>query len=239
MSHRKRLISKQVWSPGNVLFLCLLIGLVGCQQVAPQAANEGDEPETNETTPQTSDEQWQDLFNGRDLSGWKVINFGGQEEFVVQDQSIVGPPGYPLAGIVSEHEDLPKTNYELRLDAQKKDGTDFFCCLTFPVGNSHCSLVLGGWGGTVSGISCIDRRDASSNSTQFLRRYDQGRWYAVRVRVTDDRLTCWLDDQQVVDLELAGIQLQVRTEVLPCRPLGLCGFETETAWKNIQLKRLQ
>ena len=37
-------------------------------------------------------------------------------------------------------------DYELRLEAKRVEGGDFFCGLTFPVGKEYCTLILGGWG---------------------------------------------------------------------------------------------
>jgi hypothetical protein len=47
-------------------------------------------------------------------------------------------------------------NYEIKLEAKKVTGNDFFCGMTFPVGDSFCSFIVGGWGGPVVGLSSID-----------------------------------------------------------------------------------
>jgi hypothetical protein len=107
--------------------------------------------------------------------------------------------------------------------------------LTFPVKDEFCSLVVGGWGGPVTGISCINGEDASGNQTRLLKKYEPGRWYAIRVDVRDDRLTCSIDDERVVDLPLDGVRLSLRGEVDATRPLGICAFETKAAWRNIRL----
>ena len=38
---------------------------------------------------------------------------------------------------------LPRTDYEVTLEAMRVEGSDFFCGLTFPVGSNSCSLVVG------------------------------------------------------------------------------------------------
>jgi len=146
--------------------------------------------------------------------------------------------GRPLSGFRYLGKDFPITNYRLQLQARKIQGTDFFCCLTFPVKQEFCSLVLGGWGGTVTGISCIDRIDASDNATMTIKKYELDQWYAIKIEVTDQHLNCWIDDKQVVDLPLEDIQLTARIEVQPCQPLGLCSFETEAAWKDLRYEIL-
>ena len=50
-----------------------------------------------------------------------------------------------LSGITTTLKDLPTTNYEVEFEAQRVMGTDFFVGYTFPVGDSACSLILGGW----------------------------------------------------------------------------------------------
>ena len=76
---------------------------------------------------------------------------------------------------------LPKTNFEISLDAKRVQGHDFFCGLTFPVGDSFASLIVGGWGGAVCGISSIDGNDASSNDTTTRRKFDNDKWYHIRL----------------------------------------------------------
>lgn len=44
---------------------------------------------------------------------------------------------------------MPRVNYEVKLEARREAGSDFFCRLTFPVNDSFCALILGEWGGTV------------------------------------------------------------------------------------------
>ena len=68
------------------------------------------------------------------------------------------------------------------------EGSDFFVGLTFPVRDSHASLIVGGWAGSVVGISSIDGRDASENETTEVMKFKNGQWYKFRLRVRADRL---------------------------------------------------
>lgn len=175
------------------------------------------------------------LFNGKSMEGWELIEFGGQDQVAVSDGAIVAEAGYPMVGISCTAEDLPTENYRLRLDAKKIDGTDFFCLLTFPVGDSHASLVIGGWGGNVTGISCVDEQDANNNETRTLHKFETGKWYAIEVVVTAERVECFLDGEQVVNLERAGRKIALRNDVTITKPLSLCAFETRAAWRAIEL----
>ena len=78
---------------------------------------------------------------------------------------------------------IVRMDYEISLDAMRVDGSDFFCALTFPVGENPCTLVLGGWGGTLCGLSNLDYYDASENETTTFYAFEKNTWYHVRLRV--------------------------------------------------------
>jgi hypothetical protein len=105
-----------------------------------------------------------ELFNGKDLKGWKVTDFGGQGETEVKDGKIITLMGASLSGVQYTNS-VPTNNYAISLEAMKVDGSDFFLGLTFPVKDTHCSLIVGGWGGGVVGLSSVDSMDASENET--------------------------------------------------------------------------
>lgn len=180
-------------------------------------------------------EKARDLFNGKDLSGWKVTEFGGEGEVKVSEGAIVAEAGASLTGVHYTNA-LPKKNYELTLDAKKVEGSDFFCALTFPVNETHCTLVLGGWGGGVVGLSSIDGMDASENETTKFMTFKQGEWMKVRLRVEAERIQAWLDKEQIVDIEIKGREVGLRFGPIDLqKPLGLANYQTKSAWKNIKL----
>ena len=110
--------------------------------------------------------------------------------------------------------DVPaKMSYEIELDAQRVDGTDFFCGLTFPVNDDCASLIVGGWGGGLCGISCLDLNDAANNDTTTIREFKSKTWYHIRLRVIPDRLMAWIDDKKIVDVNTKGKKITVRHEV--------------------------
>ena len=172
------------------------------------------------------------------LDGWEELSFGGEGDCEVKDGVLRMGAGDPMTGIAIDHDDLPKTNYEISLDARKIDGTDFFCCLTFPVAESHCSLIVGGWGGTLVGLSCIDDADASTNGTRSVRKFETGQWYSIRVRVQPEKISTWIDDKQVIDQSIVGKKISLRDDVDLSKPLGLSSFQTIAEIKNVQLKRI-
>ncbi|MCX6914393.1 MAG: hypothetical protein NT167_15275 [Verrucomicrobia bacterium] len=107
---------------------------------------------------------WQAMFDGHSLAGWHETAFAGHGDVHCQDGVIVLGMGNPFTG-VNWTNDFPKVNYEVAFDAMRVMGSDFFCGLTVPVGDSFCSLIAGGWGGSLVGISSLDGMDASENET--------------------------------------------------------------------------
>jgi hypothetical protein len=180
-----------------------------------------------------ADGDWRPLFDGRALGGWKPTAFGGEGEVSIVDGTIQIGMGADLSGITWT-EAFPKQNYELALEAQRVDGSDFFCGLTFPVGDDPLSLIVGGWGGGVVGLSSIDGQDAARNDTTLFRAFETGRWYAVRVRVTPERIVCCLDEEGVIDQPLEGRKLSIRPEVTASLPLGIATYSTTARVRNIR-----
>jgi len=177
------------------------------------------------------------LFDGKDLGQWKITDFGDAGRVYVRDESIMLETGNSLTGVTWGGAVL-RTNYEINLDAMRVDGDDFFCGLTFPVGDSCVTFIVGGWGGSVCGISSIDYYDASDNETTEKAYFDNKRWYHIRVRVSGGKIQCWIDDRQYVDLETRGKKLDVRIEVEDSKPLGIACWRTAAAVKNIRLTKL-
>ncbi len=180
--------------------------------------------------------EWQSLFDGLALGQWKPTQFGGEGAVNVEDGRIVLAMGGDLTGVTWTGA-VPTVNYEIELQAMRLAGGDFFCGLTFPVQASHCSFIVGGWSGTVVGLSSLNGLDASENSTTVRRRFENDRWYTIRVRVTESRIQAWIDDESVVDVDTTGKRISVRAEVLDSRPLGVASWRTKAALRNIRLRR--
>jgi hypothetical protein len=180
---------------------------------------------------------WQYLFNRRTLDGWAESDFWGRKEVRIEGDRIVMPMGNDMTGITWTG-DLPRVDYEVSLQAMRVAGDDFFCGLTFPVRDDYCSLILGGWGGSVVGLSSLDGADASENETTKWINFDLGRWYRVRVKVTGTRITAWLDAERVVDVSTENRHIGIRIEVEPSRPFGISTWRTTGAARDIRLRRL-
>lgn len=179
--------------------------------------------------------EWTPLFDGTALGQWEQTSFGGEGPVSVRDGAIVLGMGDPLTGVTWTGAPLP-AGYEIALEASRLAGSDFFCGLTFPVGTTHCSLILGGWGGTTVGLSSIDGLDASENETTREIRFEDGRWYRVRVAVTASHIRAWLDDESIVELATAGRRIGIRPEVQPSQPLGIACYRTRAGLRGIRFR---
>lgn len=206
---------------------------------AGQSGGSQDQADTEDkASPDNSPQvKWISLFDGKKLSPWTAPVFGGDGEVTVEKGTIMLDFGDNLTGITHKGE-FPKSDYEIRLEAMRVDGIDFFCALTFPVQDSHCTFVVGGWAGAVVGLSNIDGRDASENKTTKYMAFDDNRWYRIRVRVSADRIQTWIDDKRVVDQEIRGRRITIRPEVDLCKPLGISSWQTRAALRKIEYRRL-
>lgn len=184
-------------------------------------------------TATAAESDWQPLFDGRGLGEWAATPFGGGAPPTVVEGAIRIEPGADLNGVTWQGE-FPRVGYELALEARRVDGSDFFCGLTFPVGERCCTLVLGGWGGAVTGLSCIDGRDAGDNETTDAMTFERGRWYDIRVRVTSNRIECFVDRVAIVDQDIENRRIDVRAEVIPSQPLGIATYATTGEARRIR-----
>lgn len=204
--------------------LFMLSGLVAVSAAWSQAA-----PDTGAV----------DLFQLPSLEGWEVTDFGGQGEVeVAGDSVVILHAGNPMTGITWT-KDFPLINYEVSLEAKRAGGGDFFSTITFPVRDSHASLVVGGWGGGIVGISSINGFDASENSTSTYMQFERDRWYSIRLRVTEDSIRAWIDDEPVVDFEIGQNELDIRVEVSANRPFGISTYATTGHLRNLKLRRIR
>ena len=162
-----------------------------------------------------------------------VLQLGLIRKVSIENGEIILGIGNDLTGI-SWTDPLPRINYEVRLLARRLSGHDFFCGLTFPVGRSPCTLIVGGWGGGVVGLSSVDGLDASENETGIMKIFKDNQWYAIRFRVTDQKIAAWIDQEKVVDLETKNRKFSIRSEVSPSQPFGIATWRTKAALRDIQ-----
>jgi len=223
-------------SRGAVVTAVLLAGC-GTVRVAPaKRENVRQPPATLPAGPGV----WMSLFDGRTLEGWKPLDegpFEGHGEVRVEDGTIVLERGRMQTG-VSWRGGFPRDRYEVSLEAKRIQGSDFFCGMTFPVGDSPCTLIVGGWGGSIVGLSNVDDQAAVENQTTGTYNFDNDRWYRIRLRVSDAKIEAWINEEQVIDLGRAGHRFSVWYEQEPVRPFGISTWDTGAAFREIRVRRL-
>jgi len=223
--------------------LCVAISVVGCAAPAGDGASAGAGDKVGVAQPTSApalefpEGKFVSIFDGKSLTGWKVPKFGGEGKVWVQDGQLHVGVGDGITGATWTGS-IMREDYELSLEARRVKGEDFFCGLTFPIGKEPATLILGGWGGSLVGLSSIDGYDASENSTTTTEEFKNNQWYDVRVKVTKDRVQCFLDDKEIVNVEREGRKFSVRWEVEDCVPLGVATWKTHGSMRNIRLRRL-
>jgi len=180
---------------------------------------------------------WRKMFDGQTLKDWKETPFTGKGKVTVQDGAIVIGAGY-MTG-VNYTGTLPKANYEVRMEAQRVEGHDFFAGITFPVNDSYLTWINGGWGGSLVGLSSLDGNDASENETAISRDFQQGRWYRLWLAVTEDRIRAWIDNELVIDVGIAGREVGLRLgEIELSKPFGIATYGTTAKIRNLEWRPL-
>jgi sugar phosphate isomerase/epimerase len=181
---------------------------------------------------------WQQLFDGKGLGNWKETEFAGGGSVEVKEGQLILGTGGDLTGINLAA--APATmDYEVEFSAMRVEGDDFFVGFTFPVGETHATFIAGGWAGSVTGISNVNGENASENETTQFKKYDNGKWYRVRLKVTKAKLEAWIEAEQVVDLETEGKRIEMRIgEIESSKPFGFATWRTKAALKDIRWRKL-
>lgn len=208
---------------GTILMTCILALSAGsCQAPGPDANAE-----------------WIDLSPHLMPEAWQATSFGGEGEIEFLADAVELGFGSPLTGLHWAG-DLPLgPAYQLEVEASRIDGTDFFCGLNFPIGESAATVVLGGWGGALCGLSCIDGLDASMNATRSFQSFEPGESVRLRVEVSARQVRAWLDEEPLFVIERGGAQFELRTEVTPGGRLGISSFQTRARIHAVRWRALK
>ncbi len=205
------------------------------------------EEEVVEVSVQTAEEpeekvEWNSLVPEEGDGDWAVAQFGGEGEAGWKDGVMSMRRGVELTGMRWDG-DLPTGPYEIRLEARKTLGDDFFCGLTVPVrGEEVCvTLIVGGWGGGTVGISSIDGMDASEgNGTTTFRNFERDQWYAIRMEVRENHLKAWIDDEEILSEDTTGRRIGLKAGMIDlCAPLGVASFQTDVELRGLEWRKLE
>ena len=185
--------------------------------------------------------EWQ-LLAEEFASSWQACGLAEEGRVSTKTGEIELQPGQPMTGVrfdAWKSAALPLTRYAIEYEAMRVEGNDFFGTVTFPVNDTHVSLVVGGWGGTLVGISSIDDMDASENNTRGNARFENNRWHKVRIEVRDDELRAWINDKLFVNTSTKGRKLGLRAgDIDHCLPFGFASYATLSRIRHVLIQRL-
>jgi hypothetical protein len=137
---------------------------------------------------------------------------------------------------------MPGTGYTIRYETMRVEGRDIFGMCTFPVSSheAHATFVIGGWGGTVTGLSSLDFLDASENATRAEQAFQNGIWYAVRIEVRAEDIRVWINDRPVVNASIKGKKVSLRPgDIDHCLPFGFATWGTKAKVRRVEIERLR
>jgi hypothetical protein len=190
-------------------------------------------------------QDWKPLFDGKSLDGWREAEYKGHAGIHVENQSLILEPGSPMTGATYVGP-FPKSDYEVRFEAERLQGNDFFASLTFPVDESFCTWVAGGWGGDIVGLSSIDGWDAASNETRTYFNFQTALWYRFHLQVTPEKIQAWIaeantpNDRPIIDVAIAGRTIGLRfADMKLSAPLGFASYLTKGAVRKIEYRLLK
>ena len=183
--------------------------------------------------------EWQSMFDGKTLQGWRETAFTGHGKARVENGTIVLAPGAPMTGVTFTG-DFPKSNYEVRFEGGTNRRQRF---LREPhvsggrvvlhvghgrVGRRHRRTLQPGWLGRQR------QRDA------HLLRFRKGA--LVRIPPAGDAGTHHGLDRRQADLQCARSPA-VRSACAPARfklsaPFGFASYGTTGAVRKIEYRLL-
>jgi len=133
-------------------------------------------------------------------------------------------------------------DYEVMWEGMRMEGSDFFAALTFPVGSEEqcATFVTGGWGGWVTGVSCLQGLYANENESTGSTEFKNGRWYAFTLQVNKDCLRALIDGEEIFNVSLAGKKISMYPgDIQKATPLGFASYSTKGAIRNVRIRPLK
>src|SRR5690554_6502939 len=175
-----------------------------------------------------------DLFNGKDLEGWEIY---GTEKWYVQDGLLVSESGpdkeYGYLATQEEFKDF-ELEAEFKQEADGNSGIFFRSDIE--------GTIISGWqvevappglhsGGIYESYGrgwLIKPEPAKEDALKY------GDWNTMRIKVQGDRVTTWLNGQQMIDLtdeKIGAVNGKIALQIHD-------GGGIKVYWKSIQVKRL-
>ncbi len=190
--------------------------------------------------PTPSQTKWSLLESGQ-TTAWQQAGIPDEGVISIKDGELTLRAGQPMTGAKFANwtaAGMPDTNYAISYETMRVEGRDIFGMCTFPVGShqSHATFVIGGWGGTVTGISSIEFLDASENQTRAEQVFENNLWYRVRIEVRPDDLRAWINDRPVVNASIKGKKVTLRHgDIDRCIPFGFATWNTTGKVRRVEV----
>jgi len=181
---------------------------------------------------------WVALFDGKTLNGWQMLRDGGFARggpVRVEGGRLLLGRGAPRTGIAWTG-DVPTEDYEIAVKARREAGRDSFCGLYFPIGDSVCTLSVGGYGGRWIGLANVDGRNPTRGGVGRQMTFGAGRWYHIRLRVTKADVQGWVDDERVFHVPRQGHTFTPSLGDVPTK-LAVITWETTAGIEDIRMRR--
>ena len=184
------------------------------------------------------------LLSATEITHWKSADMPDTGKAEVRNGEAVMEPGGPMTGLRYgnwQTGGLPVCDYTVSYEAMRVEGGDFFAAITFPVRSIEtcATLIVGGWGGGLVGISSIDGDDASNNSTRSEQRFENGKWYRLKLEVREDEIKAWIDDRLVINTSIKARVIGLRPGYIEsCAPFGLATFGSTGRVRNLVVEEL-
>ncbi len=186
----------------------------------------------------STESRWISILDAATEKSWGNVSYKTPSKGEIKDGMLLLSAGHPFTGM-NWTQPFPKLNYEVRFEAMRTAGNDFFASLTFPVEDSHCTLVTGGWGGDIVGLSSIDGWDASENETRTYFNFENNQWYLFRVAVRDNQIQVWINDKPLIKALTAGRTISLRPgDTEKSKPLGFASYNTAGVIRKVEYRRL-
>lgn len=186
-----------------------------------------------------------DLLSAAEITHWRSAEIPDTGKAEARAGEAVLESGGPLTGLRYDHWQtggLPVYDYSITCEAMRAEGGDFFAAISFPVRNIEtcATLIVGGWGGGLVGISSIDGEDASNNSTRSEQKFENGKWYRLKLEVRDEDIKAWIDDRIVINTSIKGRVIGLRPGYIEkCAPFGLATFGSTGCVRGLVVTELK
>ena len=179
------------------------------------------------------------LFNGKDLSGWKVY---GTEKWYVEDGLLICESGPDKAyGYLATEKHYKDFELELEFKQEANGNSGVFIRSTIE------GTKISGWQVEVAQTRTSLEGDATGGIYESYGRgwliklemekdknLKMGDWNKVKIRVQGDRVTTWLNGVEMVDLTDEKIGQGIGSIALQIHDGG--GIKVK--WRNLQIKEL-